>query len=166
MSGTGKSTVIDELSARGYKAVDLDSDEWSEWVEVEFTDDPSSPESPVRPGQDWVWREVRVRELLSAEDANVLLVSGCAENMSKFYEHFDHIILLTAPADVIVKRLAARTSNSYGKRPEEVARVLGLVQNIEPKLRMVAGHVIDTAVPVNQVLAKVLKLVDSPVQRT
>lgn len=35
MSGTGKSTVISELAARGYKAVDADSDEFSQWVEVE-----------------------------------------------------------------------------------------------------------------------------------
>jgi dephospho-CoA kinase len=159
MSGTGKSTLTDALSARGYKAVDLDSDEWSEWVDVEFTGDPASSESPVRPGQDWVWREDRVRDLLSTEDASVLFVSGCAENMWKFYAHFEQIILLTAPAAAIVERLAARTTNSYGKRPEEVARVLRLVQSIEPKLRMVAGHVIDTAVPLDQVVAKVLQLV-------
>jgi dephospho-CoA kinase len=34
MSGTGKSTVILELAARGYKAVDLDSDEFSEWTPI------------------------------------------------------------------------------------------------------------------------------------
>jgi dephospho-CoA kinase len=32
MSGTGKSTLIRLLAARGYKAVDTDTDEWSEWV--------------------------------------------------------------------------------------------------------------------------------------
>ncbi len=31
MSGTGKSTPIHELAARGYKAIDTASDEWSEW---------------------------------------------------------------------------------------------------------------------------------------
>jgi adenylylsulfate kinase-like enzyme len=33
MSGTGKSTLIGELAARGYKAVDADCDEFSEWLE-------------------------------------------------------------------------------------------------------------------------------------
>ena len=33
MSGTGKSTLISELAARGYKAVDADCDAFSEWVE-------------------------------------------------------------------------------------------------------------------------------------
>jgi shikimate kinase len=160
MSGTGKSTLIRELVARGYKAVDLDADEWSEWVEVEFTGDPTSPESPVEPGRDWVWREDRLQDLLSTEHADVLFISGCAENMANFYAQFDHIVLLTVPAAVILERLASRTTNAYGKRPEEVARVLGLVQTIEPRLRRIAGHEVDTSVPLYQVVAKVLQLVD------
>jgi shikimate kinase len=160
MSGTGKSTLIGELATLGYKAVDVDSDEWSEWVEVEFIGDPSSPESPVEPGRDWVWREDRIQGLLSTEDADVLFISGCAENMVKFYAHFDHIVLLTAPAAVIVERLATWTNNPYGKRPEEVARVLGLMQTIEPQLRKAAGHEVDTSIPLEQVVSKVLHLVD------
>jgi len=60
---------------------------------------------------------------------------------------------------VIVARLATRTTNPYGKRPEEVARVLGLVQTIEPLLRQGAHHVVDTSAPLDQVVAKVLELV-------
>ena len=88
MSGTGKSTLIEALAARGYKAVDLDTDEWSEWVDV-----PGDPD-PVRPGQDWVWREDRVRRLLATEDedAAVLFVSGCASNQGKFRARFGHVI--------------------------------------------------------------------------
>jgi GTPase SAR1 family protein len=44
MSGTGKSTLIGELVARGFKAVDLDEDGWSD---VEWVGDPTSPDSPV-----------------------------------------------------------------------------------------------------------------------
>ena len=50
MSATGKSTLTRELAARGYKAVDLESDEWSEWVASDYDGDPSSPESPAGPG--------------------------------------------------------------------------------------------------------------------
>jgi shikimate kinase len=166
MSATGKSTLTQALAARGYKAVDLDADEWSEWVEVEFSGDATSAQSPVGPGRDWIWREDRVRDLLSTEDAEVLFVSGCAENMSKFYALFDHIVLLSVPPAVIVERLAARTTNSYGKRPEEVARVLNLVRTIEPMLRRVAGHEVDTNTPLDQVVANVLQLAGAPVLGT
>ncbi len=47
-------------------------------------------------------------------------------------------------------------------RPEEVARVLGLRHTIEPLLRQTAGYVVDTSVPLNQVVTTVLQLVGEP----
>jgi shikimate kinase len=158
MSGTGKSTVIAELSARGYKAVDTDYDGLSELVSVSH-DEPTG----LDPGQDWVWREDLIQDLLSADDgAEALFLGGCSPNQGKFYPQFDHVVLLTAPARVIVERLATRTTNPYGNRPEEVARVLELRQTVEPVLRRGAGHVVDTSVPLAQVVAKVLRLAGLP----
>lgn len=156
MSGTGKSTVAGELAARGYKAVDVDCDAFSEWVEVSGD---SSPGTPVEPGRDWVWREDRVQDLLATEDAEVLFLSGCAENMGKFLPQFEHVVLLSAPADVIARRLATRTTNAYGKQPDEVARVLDLVETVEPLLRKAADHEIDTRADLDDVVANVLQLV-------
>ena len=157
MSGTGKSTLIGELAARGYKAVDADCDEFSEWAPVAGAAEVAG--SPVEPERDWVWREDRIQDLLSTEDADVLFLSGCASNMGTFLPQFDHVILLSAPADVIVERLGARTTNSYGKRPDEVARVLGLIETVEPLLRRAAGHEIDTSAKLDDVVAAVLRLV-------
>jgi dephospho-CoA kinase len=157
MSGVGKSSVTRELAARGYKAVDADEGVWSEWAAV--THPSGIPgDSPVKPDQDWVWREDRIRTLLATEDADVLFVSGCAANMGQFLPQFDHIILLSAPAEVIVARLATRTTNDYGKHPAEVARVLALIGAIEPLLRAAADHEINTSAPMDQVVATVLAL--------
>ncbi len=157
MSGTGKSTIIAELAARGYKAVDADCDEFSQWVEV--TGDSDTFGSPVEMGRDWVWREGRIQDLLSTEDSDILFLSGCAENMPKFFPQFDHIILLSAPADVIVERLCSRTNNPYGKQPGEIARALSLVETVEPLLRRAAGHEIDTSASLEAVVATLLRLV-------
>ena len=54
MSGTGKSSVIRELGARGLRAYDLDTPEWSEWVDADASDSLTP-----QPGKDWVWREDR-----------------------------------------------------------------------------------------------------------
>lgn len=156
MSGTGKSTLIRELAARGYQAVDADCDELSEWVTSDTTSE--SPGSPVEADRDWVWREDRIRDLLSAEDADVLFLSGCAANMGQFLPQFDAVVLLSAPAEVIAERLHRRTGNQYGKRPDEVARVLELVETVEPLLRRAAGYEIDTSAPVEEVVATVLRL--------
>lgn len=157
MSGTGKSTVISELAARGYQAVDTDEGGLSEMVSVPI-DEPTG----LDPGQDWVWREDRIQALLSADDADVLFLGGCAPNQGRFYPQLDHIVLLTAPAHVIVARLATRTTNPYGKRPEEVSRTLGLLRTVEPLLRRGADHVVDTDAPLDRVVAEVLMLVGEP----
>jgi shikimate kinase len=156
MSGTGKSTVIRELAARGYKAVDADGDEFSRWVEV--ISEADAEVAPVDGNRDWAWREDRMQDLLSTEDTDVLFVSGCAENMPKFFPQFNLIVLLSAPASVIVERLRTRTTNQYGKRPDEVARVLSLVENIEPRLRRAAGYEIDTSAPLEEVVVTLLDL--------
>lgn len=157
MSGTGKSTVVGELAARGYKAVDADCDDYSEWVE--YTSDARAVGSPVQPDKDWVWREDRIQALLSTEDADVLFLSGCAENMRKFLSQFDHVVLLSAPSDVIAARLNTRTNNSYGKLPDELARVLSLIEQVEPMLRRISGHEVNTDAPLGEVVAALLHLV-------
>src|SRR5579862_3591619 len=106
MSGTGKSSVIQALAAHGYKAVDTDYG-WSE----------------RGPDGDWVWREDRIERLLSTEDSDILFLSGCATNQGKFYPQFNHIILLSAPAAVLLERLDNRTTNTYGKTPEELDQI-------------------------------------------
>lgn len=130
MSGTGTSTVIGELERLGYWAVDLDEPPWSR-------NDESG---------DWIWRESLVEELLS-EPQELLFVSGCPTNQVKFYDRFDCIILLSAPAAVIKHRLRTRKNNNYGKSPEELATVLGYLKSVEPLLRQVADHEIDTRAP-------------------
>jgi hypothetical protein len=52
-----------------------------------------------------------------------LFVAGCKTNQGKFYSQFDHIALLSAPADVLLARIAARTGNPYGKHPGERALI-------------------------------------------
>jgi shikimate kinase len=155
MSGTGKSSVIAELARRGFKAVDTDYGGLSELVSV-----PDDELTGLDPGQDWVWRADRIQELLSTEDTDLLFLSGTSPNQGRFYPQFDHIILLTAPVDLIVERLATRATNPYGKRPEEVERVRQLIETVEPLLRKRATHVIETSIPLEDVVAEVLRAVE------
>ena len=158
LSATGKSTLIGLLGARGHAAVDLDAEEWSEWIDLPDGPDPLEPGGVWR-HRDWVWREDRVGALLGGDDVDVLFVAGCASNQGPFHPRFDHIVLLSAPATVIAERLATRTSNAYGKHPDELARVLGQIETVEPLLRRVASLEVDTSAPADQVLETVLRLV-------
>jgi dephospho-CoA kinase len=152
MSGTGKSTVVAALAARGHTAVDADEPGFSELVSV-----PEGELTGLGPGIDWVWREDRIHALLATQDADVLFVSGCAPNQGKFYAHFDHVVVLTAPAAVIAKRLATRTTNPFGKDPDQLARTLLLQQEVEPLLRRRADLEVDTTAPLDEVIAAILR---------
>jgi shikimate kinase len=143
MSATGKSAVVRELVARGYKAIDTD-DGWCKVVS----------------GGRQLWREDAVERLLAVEDADVLFVAGCEENQVRFHAQFDHIILLSAPVETLMQRLATRTSNPFGKSPDELRRVLDDVQAIEPLLRRVADHEVRTTAPLQEVVTTILGLVD------
>jgi shikimate kinase len=132
------------LAARGYKAIDTD-DGWCQ---------------ALADGRQ-IWREDAVEALLATEDADVLFVAGCEENQVQFHAQFDHIVLLSAPLETLVERLANRTSNPFGKAPEELRRVLDDVETVEPLLRRVADHEVRTTVPLTEVVNTVLRLVDA-----
>jgi dephospho-CoA kinase len=110
-------------------------------------------------GQDWAWREDRIQDLLSAEDADFVVPQRHFSEPGKVYPQFDHIVLLSAPPEVIVERLVTRTTNPYGKRPEKVERTLQLQTTIEPLLRRSARFVVDTSVPLDEVVAAIVAFV-------
>lgn len=113
MSGAGKSTLLDELALRGHLTVENDSGGWKLSNEL--------------------WDEQRMARLL--EENENIIVDGTVENQGKFYDRFDHIILLSAPVDVLIDRLKTRTNNSYGKTAVEQADVRRFVIEVEPLLR-------------------------------
>jgi shikimate kinase len=153
MSGTGKSAVARELTARGHRAVDLDTPEWSEWVDVDLSD----TLTPGK-GKDWVWQENQVRALLAEHNHGTLFISGCAENMERLFPLIDTIILLSAPIATIMKRLEARSFGGYGNTEEDRQKVHELIALIEPLLRESADHEIDTTRPVHATVDEILRI--------
>lgn len=89
----------------------------------------------------------------------MLFVAGCEENQASFHPQFDDIVLLSAPLETLVQRLAARTNNSYGRAPYEFDRFLEDVTTVEPVLRREATHEVQTTAPVGDVVTTILRLV-------
>lgn len=143
MSGTGKSTALRVLARRGHDVVDTDAGAWSEWVTL--------PDG----SRDWVWREDAIAELLAAPREGHLFVAGCRTNQGKFYHQFDHVVLLSATADVLLSRIAERTDNPYGKAPGERALILQHLAEVEPLLRKTATAEINAAAPLEVVVQQI-----------
>jgi dephospho-CoA kinase len=146
MSAVGKSTIAERLSELGYKAVDTDCGGYS----------------VVDERGDQHWDVGRIRELLGTEDADVLFVVGSDDAQVDFYPDFDHIVLLSVPSDVMIERLAARTNNPFGKRPDELAKILADLETYEPLIRRDSTHEIDTSKPLDDVIDEILVLIQQP----
>jgi dephospho-CoA kinase len=139
MSGTGKSSVLAELARRGHSVVDTDFGDWIEEA-------PSS-----EGGAERLWREEAIGSLLDRHDHAVLFVSGCVANQGAFYSRFDAVVLLSAPADVILERVATRKTNTFGRSEAEREAIVRDLAAIEPLLRAGATTELDTRAPLAEV---------------
>ena len=134
MSGTGKSAVLVELERRGHRVVDTD---YGDWI------DTSGPEP--------LWREERIAELLEGHSDGMLFVGGCVANQGRFYPRFDAVVLLSAPKEVILERVATRESNEFGRSDDEREQIVRDLEETEPLLRAGATNEIDTRAPLSEV---------------
>ncbi len=150
-SGTGKSTVLAELDRRGLRVVETDAGGYA--VEVW-----SAAEG--RPEQ--LWREDRVDALLTRHERDAPgeppFVSGCVSNQGRLRSRFAAVVLLSAPVDVLLRRLASRTTNDLGKTGDERERVLADLAAVEPLLRAAADAEIDTRTPVAAVADRLVAI--------
>ena len=145
MSGTGKSSALAELGRRGHRVVDTDEPGWREYrAYVEPIDE-------LHRGE-WLWVEDRMTRLLASDDGRSLFVGGGVRNQSMFYDRFDAVVLLSAPADVLLERVTRRRVNEYGKTQLERAEILADLAEIEPLLRKGCTHELDASRPLLEVV--------------
>jgi shikimate kinase len=145
MSGTGKSTALRELARRGFRTLDTDEGGLTEW-----RDDDG--------GGGYYWDEARMDELLAGVGDAPLFVSGTATNQGRFYPRFDAVVVLSAPVDVLLERIEQRTTNPYGKAPDDRELILTHVAEVEPLLRATCTHELDAARPLEEVVDDLARL--------
>jgi hypothetical protein len=143
MSGTGKSTALIELQRHGFEVVGTDEPPWSEWSDEDGG---------------YVWREHLITELLARDDGPTLYVSGTVSNQGRFYSRFDAVVLLSAPAGVLLERIESRTTNDYGKTSEQRGLILAHLAEVEPLLRASCTHEIDAMQPMADVVAQLVEI--------
>ena len=137
MSGTGKSSLLAELARRGHRVVDTDEGDWMDGLD---------------------WHEAKIERLLDEEPS--LFVSGCVENQGRFYDRFDAVVLLSAPTDVLLERIATRTTNDYGKSEAERAEIVANLATIEPLLRASCTHELDATRPLSDLAGELERIAE------
>jgi hypothetical protein len=136
LSGTGKSSVYDELIGRGYKAISTDR-AWKR--------------------DNSMWDEHKALGELERSDPELLFVCGSGRNRDRFLPYFTKVFNLHIDDDTMRRRLQERTNNDFGKQPEELELMLKLNGSDEKP----AGAIdVDATRPLDHVVDEVLRLAD------
>ncbi|WP_439661176.1 AAA family ATPase [Lentzea sp. HUAS TT2] len=166
VSGSGKSTVCALLRTRGQQAIDADWEGYNHWVDRASGEVVVDPPDPVPAG--WLdrygWQISRERVVaLTAEalDRDVFLFGG-VENEEEVRDLFDAVVCLVIDDETLRERLAGRTTNSFGKHPEELAASLWHNARIEARYRGLGAVIVDGTSPLEEVAGAVTRARRTP----
>ena len=106
--GSGKSTLVAELSRRGLTALDTDDLAFWEDSAGRQVDQPANAIDDWRLAHRWVWSRTRILQAITAAggDARSMFFGGIARNQAQMLDLFDKFFLLVIDEDTQNTRLA------------------------------------------------------------
>ncbi len=108
LSGTGKTSVCDELQRRGYHAVHGDR-------ELAYSGDPKTGEPTDSVGHEHhIWDVDKVKALVADHGEAVTFFCGGSRNFSQFVDLFDAVFVLEVDLETLNRRLDQRPDAEWG----------------------------------------------------
>jgi hypothetical protein len=150
LSGTGKTSVAEELQRRGLHAVHGDR-------ELAYQGDPGTGRPTAGGGHEHhLWDVAEVRALVADQSTPVTFFCGGSRNSSSFLHLFDRVFVLVVDAATLNRRLDARPDEEWGGgQPTDRARILRWHRTGE---QVPADAVlIDATAPLDQVVEEILR---------
>lgn len=147
LSGTGKTTVAEELRRRGHHVVHGDR-------ELAYTGDPVTGE-PTAVGSH-LWDVAQVRALVADQTADATFFCGGSRNFPTFIDLFDEVFVLEVDLDTLHRRLDERPDSEWGGGvPTERASIVRWHRTRETVPQ--DAVVIDSTAPVERVVDEILR---------
>lgn len=131
LSGVGKTSALKGLNRLGYQTVDTD---YGDYI-IEVTHEN---------GTERFLKEKKMTELVESARSSHLFISGCCDNQGVFYQDFDVVVLLKAELTSMLERVEKRSTNDYGKTPEQRTEILENHRTVLPLLEKSADLILDT----------------------
>lgn len=155
LSGTGKTTVADELARRGHQVVHGDR-------ELAYRGDPLTGEPTDADGhENHLWDVAKVRALAADDRAPATFFCGGSRNFPAFLDLFDEVFVLEVDLATLHRRLDARPDEEWGGgTPTDRALI---VRWHETKTDVPRDAVpVDATAPVGDVVDAILRRCDLP----
>lgn len=151
VSGAGKTTVCEELVRRGYKAIEADE------VLAGFIDPVTGLPTDDHSSENWHWDKTKFDTMVQDAGPQDLFVCGGAMNKPDFLHYFTKIFTLHLDDETLKRRLRERTTNDYGKKPEELAFQLQENQRTKQYAKERGAILIDATKPVHTVVDEIMQ---------
>ena len=150
LSGTGKTSVCNELQRRGYHAIHGDR-------ELAYKGDPETGEpTDILAHEHHIWHVDKVKALVANQDEAVTFFCGGSRNFAKFISLFDGVFVLEVDLDTLNRRLDERPDSEWGSAgPTERALIARWHRTKEdiPK----SGISIDATAPIAHVVDEIVR---------
>ena len=150
LSGTGKTSVCDELRRRGHHAIHGDR-------QLAYRGDPETGEPTGGSAHEHhIWHVDRVRALVADQHEAVTFFCGGSRNFAEFIDLFDGVFVLEVDLDTLERRLDERPDSEWGGgKPTERQLIARWHQTKEDVPR--DGIPIDATAPIADVVDEILR---------
>lgn len=148
VSGTGKTSVCEELERRGYHAIHGDR-------ELAYQGDPRTGEP--RNGlahENHIWDIEKVRKIAGDQSHAASFFCGGSRNFGQFIDLFDRVFVLEIDRDTLDRRLSGRPLDEWGGTSSQRAMILRLHETGEDIPGNATG--IDATASISQVVDDIL----------
>lgn len=161
VSGTGKSSIAEELNKRGIFAIDQDSKEyglchWKHNKTLEDAEFEYGIGKEFLEAHDWYCDIEKLKKLLDAAEGPVFVL-GVTANQNEYLDLFDKVFVLQCSEETFIKRINQRTTNDFGKHESEREHLLGWYKELEQVLLDRGAIPINTEAPLDTVVERILQ---------
>jgi dephospho-CoA kinase len=167
-TGAGKTTIKDELIKKGYIAYDTDEDDIAQHQDkytgqqIEYPADESERTPEWRERHAFNLSKTIIKELAAKAQSQNIFVCGAASNDLELAEYFAKIICLEADDTTVKSRIETRTTNSYGRAPDEMQEILDRHDEIVRKYRSFGAVMLDATMPKQDILDAIISIANQP----
>ena len=164
-AGTGKTSACNVLKQRGYEAYDTDDDGLARWQhnETRYIHPKSSVKPEMRTAEflgqhSWNVPREHIENLTQEAKDHPIFVCGALGNESELHDLFKMVFALYVDDATLLHRLANRTTNDWGKQPQELERTMRYHHRIYDMHRQLGDFVIDASQPLEVIVDEILTL--------
>src|SRR5688500_13609011 len=161
ISGSGKTSVWEELAKRGYEAHEADNslsafyhNETGEKLTGFIPVAVRTPEWRTR--HTWKMSKDKLLELKKHSGDRPIFVCGVAANENDCLDVFDKVFALSIDEATLRQRITARTNSDFGKAEGEMEILVEWQQTAEEDYRQVGAHIVNALRPLADVVDEIV----------